>query len=314
MNIRFINVFPDDFIGFRSFFEFELNLAGWLIIGIGVEIMGVVKFFFTELVDDFALVIFGVHDNDNFLALDVVAFNIAFQSFDFGFSMLLGFVDFFSDFVKFSFVVFFNSLEFLFLQFTNCFFVFFYIFVFKNIYQFFHLFLFIEFFFENFQNLLASAIDLRHTAHQDWVVRQRTRTLIIVLFLLDYHISDADKGYRVNQKWYYSQKIVLVLVLADEHWKVYHATCAMCLMVVRLWVLWVEFWVVIFCRFWVAVVSSFWGAAVRRFWVVIFCRFWMTRFRSVFVCFGWMGFCLAQMYFIVIVTLVHRLNGMVIRF
>jgi hypothetical protein len=28
MNIRFINVFPDDFIGFRSFFEFELNLAG----------------------------------------------------------------------------------------------------------------------------------------------------------------------------------------------------------------------------------------------------------------------------------------------
>jgi hypothetical protein len=28
MNIRFINVFPDDFIGFRSFFEFELNLTG----------------------------------------------------------------------------------------------------------------------------------------------------------------------------------------------------------------------------------------------------------------------------------------------
>jgi hypothetical protein len=28
MNIRFINVFPDDFIRFRSFFEFELNLAG----------------------------------------------------------------------------------------------------------------------------------------------------------------------------------------------------------------------------------------------------------------------------------------------
>lgn len=28
MNIRLINVFPDDFIGFRSFFEFELDLTG----------------------------------------------------------------------------------------------------------------------------------------------------------------------------------------------------------------------------------------------------------------------------------------------
>jgi hypothetical protein len=129
--------------------------------------MCVVALVLTELFEDIALVVFGVHDNDDFLALDVVAFNIAFKSFDFGFSMLLGFVDFVFDFVKFSLVVLFNCLEFLFLQSTNCFFVFFYIFVFKNIYQFFNLLLFFEFLFENLQNIFTSAIDLRHAAHQD---------------------------------------------------------------------------------------------------------------------------------------------------
>jgi hypothetical protein len=145
MNIRFINVFPDDFIRFRSFFEFELNLAGWLIIRI--KIMGVIALVLIELFDDIALVLFSVHDNDNFLAFDIVALNITFESFDFGFRMLLDFVNFLFNLINFSSVVFFNCLEFLFLQFSNFFFVFFYIFVFKNIYQFFHLFIFVEFFF-----------------------------------------------------------------------------------------------------------------------------------------------------------------------
>jgi hypothetical protein len=109
--------------------------------------MGVIALVLIELFDDIALVLFSVHDNDNFLAFDIVALNITFESFDFGFRMLLDFVNFLFNLINFSSVVFFNCLEFLFLQFSNFFFVFFYIFVFKNIYQFFHLFIFVEFFF-----------------------------------------------------------------------------------------------------------------------------------------------------------------------
>jgi hypothetical protein len=202
-----------------------------------LKIMSVVIFVLLKLLkllNDIILVDLSIHDNNDFLALDIVLLDIAFQGFDLVRSMIFGLTNLSLDLLNLIFVFFFDSPEFLFLQFMNFFFVLFNIFIFKNIDKFLNFVLFAEFFLKNFPNYIASASDFRQTANEDGVVRQRTCTFIVVLFLLDENVSDTDQGHQVNQKRYYSQEIVLVLVLTDENGKVYHKTCAMCGMVVLL--------------------------------------------------------------------------------
>lgn len=117
INVRLINVFPNNFIGFGCFLELDIWFrgadSGWKIFEIMAEISFILKAFLI-FCEDFALVSLSVHDDDDFVALNVITANVAFEGGNLCVEFALKFMNFLLNFFKLMLIVLIDCLELLF--------------------------------------------------------------------------------------------------------------------------------------------------------------------------------------------------------
>ena len=64
----------------------------------------------------------------------------------------------------------------------------------------------LEFFLEQVNDHLFSAVDRRKISYHDRVVWQGTSTFVVILLLFLYHVTDTNQGHKMNQEIYNLQK------------------------------------------------------------------------------------------------------------
>ncbi len=85
----------------------------------------------------------------------------------------------------------------------------------------------LEFFLEQVNDHLFSAVDRRKISYHDRVIWQGTSTFVVILLLFLYHVTDTNQGHKMNQEIYNLQKLIFVHWLSSDHRKVYHEAGAL---------------------------------------------------------------------------------------